>query len=988
MPPNAAGGAGGGEEGEVSVREGCYDDATFEEISLEAMARPRNEKSVEYRHIRLKNGLRAMLISDPETDKSAAAVDVRVGFLSDPADLPGLAHFTEHMLFYSSEKYPEEDEYSKFISEHGGFCNAFTSTEDTNYHFDVNSGDFEAALDRFAQFFVAPLISKDGVGREIKAVNSENSKNLNNDVWRNMQLWRHLAKKDHPFHKFGTGNLETLKSDPEAKGIDTHEEMLKFYSANYSANLMTLAVYSKFPMDDLERMVVTKFNKVKTLGKEANVFDDTPFDPREHQCKLAKVVPIRNVHALDFQWLTPPDGKVYRHMPMDYMSHLIGHEGDGSILKRLKDLKWATSLSAGPSPESYSSHSLFLISIELTDEGNSHVPEVSKIVFQYLNMLRDEGIQPWIFEELKSIGETKFNFRDKQNAGYYTRELASGMHLYPCKDLLLGLHHVPQEYNEDTIQAVLDCMTVDKVRMMWLSKTHKGKVTDVEPWYGTEFGMDSLEESLVEDLRTCGRSEHLRLPYQNQFIPTNFDLIEKEDSVKEVPEMIYESEMSELWYKPDTLFGTPKGQVYLSVISPECYCSPEAAVCTNLYTKMLVDSMNEVTYYAEVAGLGYSIQSTTVGIQLVFAGYSHKLLDLVEEVIKRLLAFKPKLERYEVLKELMQKDFENTRFDQPYQQAIYATSILCLQKKWHIKEYLEVLKHLTFQDFEVFLGRIMQRVSNQVMILGNLTKTQCVGFVKTMEGILGSNGTRAIFGSQFPEKRVVQLEGGRDYVYSQPVGNEEEENGAVNIMFQIGRDSFKRNTLMQLWVQIAERAAFHTLRSVEQIGYIVCVMGWDSHQVKNVYFILQSSSHHPSSIDASVEKFLVSFKTRLAEMEEKEFEDQKSSLEQVKLEKLKSLGQESKRYWKEIDESAFSFKRQELEVEELKKLTREELLEFHQTYFEVGSANRRKLSIHMVSHKMPNPEGDGKSDAAVIEDVHKFKRTMHVIPCAFAADNR
>lgn len=36
---------------------------------------------------------------------------VRVGSLSDPDDVPGLAHFTEHMLFYSSHKYPEEDEY-------------------------------------------------------------------------------------------------------------------------------------------------------------------------------------------------------------------------------------------------------------------------------------------------------------------------------------------------------------------------------------------------------------------------------------------------------------------------------------------------------------------------------------------------------------------------------------------------------------------------------------------------------------------------------------------------------------------------------------------------------------------------------------------------------------------------------------------------------------------------------------------------------------
>lgn len=62
---------------------------------------------------------------------------MRVGSLSDPAELPGLAHFLEHMLFYASERYPEEDEYSKFISEHGGSTNAYTAAEDTNYHFSV-----------------------------------------------------------------------------------------------------------------------------------------------------------------------------------------------------------------------------------------------------------------------------------------------------------------------------------------------------------------------------------------------------------------------------------------------------------------------------------------------------------------------------------------------------------------------------------------------------------------------------------------------------------------------------------------------------------------------------------------------------------------------------------------------------------------------------------------------------------------------------------
>lgn len=70
------------------------------------------------------------------------------GSLSDPDELPGLAHFCEHMLFLGTEKYPCENEYNKFLSEHGGGSNAATSSEHTTYYFDVVPEHFEGALDR------------------------------------------------------------------------------------------------------------------------------------------------------------------------------------------------------------------------------------------------------------------------------------------------------------------------------------------------------------------------------------------------------------------------------------------------------------------------------------------------------------------------------------------------------------------------------------------------------------------------------------------------------------------------------------------------------------------------------------------------------------------------------------------------------------------------------------------------------------------------
>ena len=98
----------------------------------------------------LGNKLRCLLIQDDEADKSSAALNVHVGCALDPKPLYGVAHFLEHMLFMGTEKYPSENEYAEFISNNGGYNNAYTNLTDTNYHFEVSNDAFGEALDRFA----------------------------------------------------------------------------------------------------------------------------------------------------------------------------------------------------------------------------------------------------------------------------------------------------------------------------------------------------------------------------------------------------------------------------------------------------------------------------------------------------------------------------------------------------------------------------------------------------------------------------------------------------------------------------------------------------------------------------------------------------------------------------------------------------------------------------------------------------------------------
>lgn len=302
------------------------------------IVKPRTDKR-EYKRIVLQNSLEVLLISDPDTDKCAASMNVSVGSFCDPEGLEGLAHFLEHMLFYASEKYPLEDSYSKYITEHGGSTNAFTTSEHTNYFFDVNADSFEEALDRFAQFFTKPLMSADATMREIKAVDSENQKNLLSDGWRMNQLQKHLSTESHPYHKFSTGNWDTLEVQPKARGLDTRDELIKFYEKNYSANLMHLVVYAKDSLDKIQSLVDQKFFEIRNTDQSCFSFPGQPCTS-EHLQILVKVVPIKEGHKLRILWPITPAIRHYKEAPSRYLAHLIGHEGEGSLFYILKTLGW------------------------------------------------------------------------------------------------------------------------------------------------------------------------------------------------------------------------------------------------------------------------------------------------------------------------------------------------------------------------------------------------------------------------------------------------------------------------------------------------------------------------------------------------------------------------------------------------------------------------------------------------------------------------
>lgn len=123
-----------------------------------------------YRYITLRNKLRVLLVSDPQTYTAAACLAVAVGSFSDPDGIPGLAHFCEHMILLGSKKHPEENGYANFVTSHSGGVNAFTTSTETCYFFDVAPAYLGESLERFADLFESPLFTASGTEREVSRV--------------------------------------------------------------------------------------------------------------------------------------------------------------------------------------------------------------------------------------------------------------------------------------------------------------------------------------------------------------------------------------------------------------------------------------------------------------------------------------------------------------------------------------------------------------------------------------------------------------------------------------------------------------------------------------------------------------------------------------------------------------------------------------------------------------------------------------------------
>jgi insulysin len=1002
----------------------------------------------EYRHLEI-GAMDVLLISDPETDKASAACDVYVGQLCDP--LPGLAHFCEHMLFIGTSKYPSENAYDQFLSNHGGSSNAFTDLEHTCYYFDVQSDCLDGALDRFAQCFIGPLFTQAALEREVQAVDSEHNKNLQQDMWRFYQLSKSKISgssnekqedgepKPHPFASFGSGNQESLPI------LTIREQLLEFYQKYYrkSLSLYKLVVLGKESLDELQTMVEGYFNE---LASEFKVETESSLAAIERPALLQEmyspmsnwqvpqrlhIVPVSQIHAVELQFPMRSILDLYKSKPTRYLSHLIGHEGKGSLLSLLKAKHYAQELYADDSSKSCVPWSIFTIRIELTENGLQNVHEVVQMVFSYIDLLRQTGPKEWIQHELQTVADLQFRFLSQYNPMDYTCSLAGRMQHYPPEHYLSGAYKV-YDWNPDAVTECLQALTPDNALLMisspTMASTEGESKMETEKWYGTQYESVEIDEALWNQWRTSNHSDYpdLQLPQVNDMIATEFDLLKLPDTIpKDQPQCLLKSLPIKLWYKPDNVFEMPKINLLFQFASGDANASPEAVVATHLFAELVEDQVNEFTYLASMAGLHCEVGLSQVGLELHVTGYHHKAHVLVERIVDTMMNMtEVDPEVFGRIVDKLEQQYQSFTVLQPYQHAIYGADLCLEHVKYTVEEKMTALKGITSDEVLQFAKRFWKHCQLEGLVHGNVTSQHAKEITETIWKKLQRNEESNTHASL--ESRVVQLAPNTSYLYRFAEFNEANTNSSMQMILQMGPMELPDNAILGLVHHLIREPAFNQLRTEEQLGYIVHTsVKTSGENIKGLLFLIQSDGFDPIHVESRVEEFLAKFRQRIVDMTPEDFQTNVDSVVSSFLEKVctvewfllegrvllflcrcwfaylltknsllltchpqnKNLGEESSRYWHVILNQTYQFTRLQQIAEHVKKITKDKVLRFYDKYVAASAPCRRKLCIQVFAKQHEDRMGaEVEKGVVLIENPTEFKRSMPLYPLAKKAD--
>jgi insulysin len=908
-----------------------------------------NDQSALRRFV-LPNGMKVLLLSDPKLNVASASVAVGVGSLADPPQRQGLAHYLEHMLFLGTEKYPAVEDFGEYLERNGGSNNAYTARDRTNYHLEIRPEAFEGALDRFAQFFIAPRFTPEFNAREVNAVNSEFQKNLENDGWREHALRNNAYREGHPARNFSVGSVETLTGT-------TRDELLAFHRRYYSANRMTLALTGPMGLERLEAWARTLFAPVPD-NQRAELTYPADYLPPKPALRVLRMEPIKDLRRMTLSFALPDLRALAGSKPAELIAYVLGHEGAGSLLSALKAEGLATGLSASAEADTHD-YGTFEVAVSLTPQGLVQHERVLSMVFAAIDLLQRSGIPRHVFTERQMLATLDERFRDKGEGAGLAVALANLAMDYPLEIA----ERVPYLWLRDDAEAVRKVLSFLRRDNLLVTLVAKGVPVDkTERYFGTRY-------SYVEDASPAWAAlgqpvplASLGLPQPNVFIPASTRVRPIE------PARLIDEPALSLYYAQDTEFQRPYVSHQMRVRLPRNTASLRQAALLRFYNACVKESLVEAIYPAAEAGLGFEFEASLEGVRIGIDGYDASTGRLLDEVLKQLRDCSLPAERFAALKDRLLREL--SAFESADAYETLAESRRRVVREFHFRpdEMLPVARQLTLPQVQAFARSLYQRGKLEALSYGNIGAADVVALTRRVGSALRLS---AVSEQNLLRRQLLVQRAGQSVRTSEVL---KVNNSALRREVALGNDSPPVRAATLALSSFIGPLVYNELRTQQQLGYIVSGGAGSEGRSQFAYFIIQSGDYPADELESRTDKVIAELPARLRALDDAQWQTIVAGVRAKLDEKDKSIGERARRLFELAYEWNGDWGRQDATADALSALTRQSTADLLASALRADTARNRVFLGFARDVRPRTPPAVSFSDAAAWKAGQRYER--------------
>jgi predicted Zn-dependent peptidase len=207
----------------------------------------------------LDSGLTVATERVPGALSVATGVWVGVGSRDEPAELSGVSHFLEHLLFKGTATRTSK-EISRSVDRVGGDFNAFTAKEYTAYYCRLPARHAAFGVDLLGDVLIRPALREAEVDSERLVILEELAMDDDSpdDVAHRMFAAQLFA--DHPLGRETAGDRDTVQAITAA-------DIRQFFESHYHAGSMVVSLAGPIDHDEALHLIAEAFAEVRTPGR-------------------------------------------------------------------------------------------------------------------------------------------------------------------------------------------------------------------------------------------------------------------------------------------------------------------------------------------------------------------------------------------------------------------------------------------------------------------------------------------------------------------------------------------------------------------------------------------------------------------------------------------------------------------------------------------------------------------------------------------------